>query len=143
MKVKIQPLHLRQKDKRGKVHDFFLANRKHFLFLYTKKGKVRGCHFHPGLTKSKNPENFILIKGRLRINAIDIITKEMKTYFVPKPSCIRIWPRIYHEIIALEDSILFEPNEGLFTRKDVVKPNDKRFPDFLKVRLNRLRYNQK
>ncbi len=125
MKYKIVPLNLRQKDKRGKVFDFFLKDKKHFLFFFTKKGKLRAAHYHLGKSKSKNPENLFLVSGKIKFFFKDMKTGKEEIVIVSDPSWIRIWPKVYHELHALTDYILFEPNNEDFVAKDVIWPYDK------------------
>jgi dTDP-4-dehydrorhamnose 3,5-epimerase-like enzyme len=100
MKVeKIKPVFV---DERGSIWDFLTGKVIHHIgFLVTKKGAVRGKHFH------KEQKQYTLVtKGKMKIvvkelnnNDSKIQEFELKAY-----DMIMFPPYCYHSIEAIEDS---------------------------------------
>lgn len=122
MRIKITSLRMKQRDSRGEAFGFIVKNRPLFLLLYTKKGESRGHHYHPGKTKSKNPETIFQLRGKARLMAVDNKTGKKKAFLLKSPCKIEIYPNIYHEYHALTDTILLEPNQSADSKHDVVRP---------------------
>jgi len=78
--------------------------------LKRKKGTISGYHYHRGKTKSKNPETFVLIQGKIELYLEDVKTNETATYTIEENTLFEIPPYLYHEVKALTDFIALEFN---------------------------------
>lgn len=96
---KIKPVFV---DERGSIWDFLTGETIHHVgFLVTKKGAVRGKHFH------KDQKQYTLVtKGKMKI-----IVKELKNdnsviqeFELMANDIIMFPPYYYHSIEAIEDS---------------------------------------
>ncbi len=77
-----------------------------------KKGTRFACHAHTGKDISKNPERFLLLTGKVRI---DWKTKEGEgTLEVEHVSEVLVAPDVYHEFFALEDCSFLEYRRTVF-----------------------------
>lgn len=93
----------------------FVANYKHdrageHLIVFSKKGAVRGRHYHKGLSQTKNPEKLILLSGECEFNCKHIKTGKVEKIIVRAPAVIEIDPYEWHELKALTDCSLVEMN---------------------------------
>jgi|GEM_PF-1464965 len=104
--------------------DSFLVNNKSLpsiSILKRNKDSVSGHHYHEGKTKSKNPEKFVLLSGKIELYVEDVKTKESQTLIIEENTYFEIPPFIYHEVKALTDFIALEFNVSNEDQKDVVE----------------------
>ena len=120
MLCEIKKAEPKSKDEREEIFEF--ASGKNVLILKRKKGTVSGEHYHLGKAKSKNPEIFFLIKGKIEFYAEHVKTKEKQKTIVEENSLIIIPPMVYHKLKALTDIVFIElNNEPDKYDKDTVK----------------------
>jgi dTDP-4-dehydrorhamnose 3,5-epimerase-like enzyme len=106
--TKINPL---KDDPRGLAYAFTARKSGYFVVLNTKKGMVRGVHYHKGNSISKSPETFYLVKGKVKVITKNVKSGETNKYEIEENNLIEVPAMIYHEVHALVDSILLEFND--------------------------------
>ena len=109
LNIKIQKLEQYHHSEKG---DSFLAHNEGLpaiSILKRNKGSVSGHHYHLGKTKSKNPERFVLLSGKIELYVEDVKTKESQTLIIEENNYFEIPPYIYHEVKALTDFLSWEP----------------------------------
>lgn len=117
--TKIAPL---REDDRGYAYGFSTRKNSYFIVINRKKGTVSGEHYHKGLIKSKSPEIFYLVKGKVKLLVRDTKSGKEEIYEIGENHKIDIPSNVYHEFFALEDFILLELNiEKTDFRKDSFK----------------------
>ncbi|MBW2963370.1 hypothetical protein KY306_01185 [Candidatus Woesearchaeota archaeon] len=124
LKIKTQKLEQYHHSEKG---DSFLVNNKglsDISILKRNKGSVSGRHYHLGKTKSKNPERFVLLSGKIKLYIEDVKTKESQTLIIEENTYFEIPPYVYHEVKALTDFIALEFNISNKDQKDVVEGKD-------------------
>ena len=72
------------------VKNFTWKQMNHFI---TKKGSVRGQHYH-----KYNLELYYLLKGKLSVHITDVETKNESRFLFEKGSCFIIEPYEYHTL---------------------------------------------
>ena len=96
---KIKPVFV---DERGSIWDFLTDETiQHVGFLVTRKGAVRGKHFH------KEQKQYTLVtKGKMKITVKDLKNKDssIREFELGVHDMIMFPPYHYHSIEALEDS---------------------------------------
>jgi len=120
--IKIEKIKPLREDLRGLAYGFSTRKSGYFIVINRKKGTISGEHYHKGLSESKSPEIFYLVKGKVKLSVKDIKSNKEKTYEIAENSKIEIPANIYHEFLALTDIILLELNitKSDF-RKDTIK----------------------
>ena len=89
-------------DERGSIWDFLTDENVHHIgFLISKKGAVRGKHYH-----KKQEQYTLVLKGKIKV-----VTKDLKndnssieTKELNKMDMVYFPPYLYHSIEAIEDS---------------------------------------
>lgn len=101
------------KDADGKiVYKYFEGQSKQWISVFLKKGCVAGHHYHKGTQEVKNPEIGVVLTGKLKYKLKHVETNETEDVIVEAPSIIKIYPFVYHEVEAMEDSLFIEPFDG-------------------------------
>jgi len=119
LKVEIKKIKPDFMDERGYIHNAFRGEEaRQVTVLYTKKGAVRGNHYHTGRDPSNNPEKFLLIQGRMKFYAKDLKSGEEMEEIIDDMTEIRIWPFVFHRFEALKDSVMIEYREREYDRND-------------------------
>lgn len=87
------------KDVRGTIMDIFVKEPyEHCVIVHSKKGSVRGNHFH-----SKSQQSDFMLYGTMRAYCRKQKSKKIET-FVVRPNDVTYWDKgEAHEFIALED----------------------------------------
>jgi len=97
--TKIEPAFV---DERGSIWDLLTAENVHHVgFLISKKGSVRGKHYH-----KEQKQYTLILNGKVRIvvkNLLDANAK-LETHDLQKMEMMLFPPFHYHSIEALEDS---------------------------------------
>lgn len=96
---KIKPVFV---DERGSIWDFLTDMAIHHIgFLETKKGAIRGKHYHKEQTQYT-----LVTKGKMRIIVRDVSgnNSPIEEYELGPYDMITFPPYCYHSIEALEDS---------------------------------------
>lgn len=80
---------------------------KRQISVYFRKKGETGSHFHKGEDPSKNPEEFLLVSGKMRFKLTDKNLEETKFILdaTQKPIELIISPYVLHEYEVLEDSL--------------------------------------
>lgn len=115
MKIEHKPVNF--EDARGTITDIFVKEPKeHCTIIFTKKGGVRGNHYH----KLSRQHDFI-VSGKMKVfgqNVGDIAITETTI----GPNDLVIWePNEIHEFVALEDSVFITFVDGLRGGQDFEK----------------------
>jgi quercetin dioxygenase-like cupin family protein len=98
-----------ERHEKGWGYEDWIANNEKYCgkLLFFKKGKRCSLHFH----KEKD-ETFYLQSGKMEIVLADSKEEYEKGNFekitISPGECVHIWPGRVHQMIALEDSELFE-----------------------------------
>ena len=71
---------------------------KQLNYIFTKKGFVRGKHYH-----KHTLELYYIIKGRLELHIVDLKKKKESTYLFKKGSCFIVEPYESHTLKFLTD----------------------------------------
>ncbi len=106
-------------DARGTIADiFYKAAINHVAILYSKKGSVRGNHFH-----KKSHQHMYIIEGSLRYytKAPDAGDETIQSCVVKKGDLVSSPPGEVHAMEMLEDTTAMVFTEGLRGGKDFEK----------------------
>lgn len=106
----IKPLKLFAKHERGQTLLFNNDRTGEFILGYRVKGSISGRHYHKGGAPYKSPEQLVLISGSIKLKTIDLNTKNEQVVIIDEPSWIEIPVMVWHEVLALTDSIFLELN---------------------------------
>ncbi len=109
--VKITKINPLKDDERGLAYGFTTRKSGYFIVLNTKKGAVRGKHYHKGDSISKSPEIFYLTKGKIKLFTKDVKSGETNEYEIEENNLIEVPAMVYHEVHALTEAILLEFND--------------------------------
>ncbi len=82
--------------------------------FYRKTGSIYGEHFHTGHDSSKNPERFLVLRGKVMLRATD--GNDEMTTTLREAHEVLIQPYIYHTFEALSDVIFIEYRATIFDR---------------------------
>jgi len=95
------------------------------ILAYREKGSLSGNHWHEGKSESKNPEELLLVKGKVRVEwTTDLEGDYIEERLVSAPILIRIHPMVKHRLEALEDICFVEFNSIEEHANDTQYPND-------------------
>lgn len=108
MEIQHKPVNF--EDSRGTITDIFVNQPKeHCTIIFTKKGGVRGNHYH----KQSRQHDFVVsgsmeVYGKRMDGAGDIVKNVIKT------NDLIVWePNEAHEFVALEDTIFITFVDGV------------------------------
>ena len=125
LKMEIKIKKIEQYYHNSEKGNSFLVNNEgkpDISILKRNKGTVSGHHYHTGKSKSKNPETFVLLSGKIELYVEDIKTKESETIIIEENTQFEIPPYIYHEVKALTNFVALEFNvDNEDNKNDVVK----------------------
>jgi dTDP-4-dehydrorhamnose 3,5-epimerase-like enzyme len=115
--MKLQHCAVNFEDDRGTITDIFVHDPKdHGTIIFTKKGAVRGNHFH----KISQQHDFI-VSGSLEAYGQKMGEKEV-TKIVLKPYDLVTWELgEAHEFVALEDCVFLTLVDGVRGGEDYEK----------------------
>ena len=89
-------------DERGSIWDF-LTNEStdHIGFIITKKGAVRGKHYH-----KEQKQHTLVLRGRIRVTIKNLVDSNstIEVFELCPMDTVLFPPFYYHSIEALEDS---------------------------------------
>lgn len=97
--TKIKPAFI---DERGSIWDLLTNDNIHHIgFLISKKGSIRGKHYH-----KKQKQYTLVLNGKVRIAVKNLLQNNSKLEIIDleKMEMILLPPFHYHSIEALEDS---------------------------------------
>jgi dTDP-4-dehydrorhamnose 3,5-epimerase-like enzyme len=115
--VKIKKFEPNFTDKTGEVYNLPVTRKFKEMAVFTKKkGTIFAEHYHKGKDSSKNPEIFILLRGKLRLKARDIETGKSETHVIEAVSQFEIPPYVYHTFVALEKTIFIESRKTFYDK---------------------------
>ncbi len=97
-KIKILPAFI---DERGSIWDLVSDNTDHIGLLISKKGSIRGKHYH-----KEQKQYTLVLKGKMKIITKDISNLEsrMEEFELSEMEMICFPPYCYHSLESLEDS---------------------------------------
>ncbi len=98
---KIEPVH---KDERGEITDLLNEKINHVGFITTKKGVIRGKHYHKQATQYS-----YILKGKFEVVVANPgNTNEREKFLLNTGEIVIINPKIIHVFKALEDSDMID-----------------------------------
>ena len=108
MKKELLQPHKPERHKKGWGYEDWISNNKKYCgkLLVFKKGKRCSFHYH-----KKKQETFFLFSGKLKIIVgwkNNFTPTDTKSYVLRPGDCMEIPRNLRHQMIALEDSSLFE-----------------------------------
>jgi len=112
------------KDKPEKIVYRYSASGDKWIYLILKKGCIAGEHYHKGLVASKNPEINIILKGKVEYYLKDLKSGKTEKVIIEAPKIIKIYPFVYHEIKAIEETLFLEPFDEEAVKRDRFKLDD-------------------
>ena len=113
--IEIRKLDDKSTDGRGAVREWMLKNPAVQITVFErKKGEKSGKHYHKGKDKSKNPERFLLVSGKIRFRAINLDTEEQIEKIISSGTELIIEKGIYHDMEMLSDSVFIEARRTMF-----------------------------
>jgi hypothetical protein len=108
-------------DERGATHFFETDRTGEFVIGYRKAGSLNARHYHKGISKGKNPEKIIIMKGDVTINWFDVRDPQQKgTLKAHAPAMVTIQAWAWHEVIADTDIVVLELNQLSDGKEDTV-----------------------
>ncbi len=115
--MKLEHKEINFEDIRGTITDIFVKEPKeHCTIISTKKGGVRGNHYH----KLSRQHDF-MVSGSMEAYGQHVGQAEV-TKTILKPNDLAIWdPNEAHEFVALEDSVFITFVDGLRGGEDFEK----------------------
>lgn len=99
--MRVKKVEFEYKDKRGAFKQITSGNWKQLNILETKKGFVRGGHYH-----KQTLEFFYVQKGKIKLMIKNLKTGSKKTGTYKNGECFVIGPFESHTIKAISDSML-------------------------------------
>jgi dTDP-4-dehydrorhamnose 3,5-epimerase-like enzyme len=109
--VTITPIEVKNNDERGYLAEYFHGRTGDHLIIFTRKGVVRGRHYHKGASATKDPEIFMLIAGKCRLSWKHAGSGETTASAVAEaPAKVEIPAGIWHEMVAITDCTILEMN---------------------------------
>jgi len=113
-------------DERGSIWDLLTNDTIHHIgLLISKKGSIRGKHFH-----KEQKQYTLVLNGRVRISTKNLLEKnsELKSFELKKMNMVLFPPFHYHSIEALEDStcliLTSKSRQGSDYEKDTIRIDD-------------------
>jgi dTDP-4-dehydrorhamnose 3,5-epimerase-like enzyme len=97
-------------DERGSVHHFTTQRSGQYMVFYRHQGAIGARHYHKGLSANKNPEQFVLLSGKAKLNWKDLRSNEEGSVMLESPVEVDIYPWIWHEVVAETDFVMLELN---------------------------------
>ena len=131
--MKIRKIETVFEDDRGRISDiFYKKDINHVALIYSKKGAIRGNHFH-----KKTTQHILILKGSLRYycKASDDENSKLLTKDVGKGFLITTPPYEEHAMEILEDNEFMVFSEGLRGGKDYEKDTFKLKQPLVKKRV--------
>lgn len=107
--MKIEHKQINFEDARGTITDIFVKEPKeHCTIIFTKKGAVRGNHYH----KFSRQHDF-LVSGKMQIFGQNVGETVISEAIIGSNDLV-IWePNEIHEFVALEDTVFITFVDGL------------------------------
>lgn len=97
------------KDERGTITDIFTnAPKDHATVIFSKKGAVRGNHYH-----KKSTQYIFVVSGQLTVLTQKVGQKRIYRHILKPNDLIRHEPLESHTLIADKDTIFFGFADGL------------------------------
>jgi hypothetical protein len=81
---------------------------KQITIYERKRGTEFGNHYHTGKDPSKNPERFLLLKGKALLKAYNGFIDERIEEVVDEYTEVLIYPGVFHSMRALTDVLFIE-----------------------------------
>jgi len=95
---------------KGATHTFHNDRTGKFILGTRNAGTFNGNHYHSGKVENKNPEVFMLLKGKVRFQTKDLNTGEMGDAILEAPLRIHILPFCWHAVTSITDIVFLELN---------------------------------
>jgi len=102
-----------------KVYRFNLEAQE-WILVNLKKGTVGGQHYHQGIARLKNPEITVFVSGKIEYTLKDLANNKIEKFIVDSPKIIKIYPNVFHELRAIEESFFLEPYDDESEKNDII-----------------------
>ena len=140
--ITIKPLEEIGQDERGATFVFDTDRSGQLIVGHRKAGTINGRHYHKGAAASKNPEELVLMQGRITLNWRTVETGPSGDHFsadsevaggasagpatsgsldITGPAQIWIPAYIWHEILAQTDFVMLELNAAADGKMDTYR----------------------
>lgn len=119
--MKISKIDLSGNDERGYTAEYEHGCSGKQLIIFRKAGTVSGRHYHKGLSKTKDPEIFVLLHGKCTVNWRLTEENEMQTAELEGPVQIEIPVNTWHELVMHTDCVCLEMNSIEEHRNDTFR----------------------
>ena len=89
-------------DERGSIWDFLTNEETHHIgYLITKKGQVRGNHYH-----KKQKQYTLVLRGQIEVTAKNLLDEnsEVEIFDLKEMEMVEFPPFCFHSLKAKEDS---------------------------------------
>lgn len=107
--MKIEHKEINFEDDRGTITDIFVKNPKdHCTIIFTKKGAIRGNHYH-----KQSTQNDFVVSGRLRVVTQVMGETEVHETEIGPNDLATYAPSEAHAFQALEDTIFLTFVDGV------------------------------
>jgi dTDP-4-dehydrorhamnose 3,5-epimerase-like enzyme len=94
-------------DTRGPTFGWKHSDNREIVVIVRKKGSILGGHFHKGKDPSKDPEKFLIAKGKLRSTFVNKYGSS-KTTILRQGDIFTIYPYVNHTFEVLSDAVIIE-----------------------------------
>ena len=130
--ITIKPLEEIGKDERGATFVFDTDRSGQLIVGHRKAGTINGRHYHKGAAASKNPEELVLMQGRITLNWRTVERDPLGDRFgegpatsgsfdITGPAQIWIPAYVWHEILAQTDFVMLELNAAADGKMDTYR----------------------
>lgn len=115
--MKIEHKKINFKDKRGTITDIFTNSPKdHATIIFSKKGSVRGNHYH-----KKSTQYDFVVSGQLTVLSQKIGSTKIEKHILKPNDLLRHDPMEAHTLIANKDTVFIAFVDGLRGGSDYEK----------------------
>lgn len=110
--VKITRLDLVSENDMAQTWEFTTRSpSKGRILAFRKKGTVSGNHWHKGSCPAKDPEELLMVSGKIKLSLKPFQEKEIQEeHLLEAPILIHIPKNVYHRVEALTDISFLESN---------------------------------
>ncbi|OGZ64150.1 MAG: hypothetical protein A3A98_04185 [Candidatus Staskawiczbacteria bacterium RIFCSPLOWO2_01_FULL_40_39] len=115
--MKIEHKKINFKDKRGTITDIFTnAPKDHATLIFSKKGAVRGNHYH-----KKSTQYTFVVSGQMTMYSQKVGAKKINKHTLKANDMMVHKPMEIHTMVATKDTIFLAFADGLRGGKDYEK----------------------
>lgn len=110
--VKIKTLRLLGENEKARTYEFkSLSPSNGRILAFRKAGSVSGNHWHEGKNAAKDPEELLLVSGKVKLYLRPVQTQEwQEVKELEGPLVIHIPKMVFHRLEAISDLCFLEFN---------------------------------